>query len=80
MLNRNSMKGLVVEALKSLGGRGSIVEVARVIWEKHEADLRTSGDFFYKWQYDMRWAAGNLRESGIMKEVSDSPKRIWELV
>ena len=34
---------------------------------------------FYTWQYDVRWAAYKLRESGEAKGVDENPRGIWEL-
>ena len=69
----------VEDALRHLGGSGTPVEVARRIWQVHEQDLRQSGDLFYTWQYDYRWAATKLRKSGRMKPVGASPDGTWEL-
>jgi len=69
----------VQRALQSLGGRGSIVQVARQIWRDHEPDLRAAGDRFYTWQYDFRWAATWLRGAGLMRGSDDSPTGLWEL-
>ena len=69
----------VVEALREMGGTGSIVEICRHIWRRHEDDLWDSGDLFYTWQYEVRWAATDLRGRGIMRGKDDSPKGIWEL-
>ena len=67
------------EALKELGGRASIANICKHVWKKHEQELRGSGDLFYTWQYDIRWAAWQLREEGKMKPDEVSPKGIWEL-
>ncbi len=67
------------EALKSLGGSGSIVEICKVVWENHKDDLTDSADLFYTWQYDIRWAAWQLRKDGRMKPEEMSPKGIWEI-
>jgi hypothetical protein len=69
----------VHKALTALGGRGRIAEICKYIWEAHEAELRNSGDLFYTWQYDVRWAANRLRASGKMKPAILSPSGIWEL-
>jgi len=61
MATKYDLQRWVEEALTSLGGSGTVVEVAREIWLRHEPDLRSSGDLFYTWQYDMRWAAQALR-------------------
>ncbi len=66
----------VVEALKNLGGEGTIVQVAQQIWLLHENELRRGGDIFYTWQYDMRWAKKRLRDQGLLI----IPRRgVWKL-
>lgn len=79
MLKRDDMLDLVVSALKVLEGRGSVVSVAKQIWDSNEAELRRAGNIFYSWQYDMRWAAHKLRKRGTLKSTSESPAGIWEL-
>lgn len=69
----------VEEALVKLDGSGTPVDVARVIWQIHEQDLRQQGDLFYTWQYDYRWAATKLRHAGRMKPADESPRGVWEL-
>jgi hypothetical protein len=76
---KNDLPGWLTEALLELGGRASLVQLTRRIWKNHEEDLRASGDLFFTWQYDLRWAANKLRRSFVMKEAGDSPKGIWEL-
>jgi len=70
----------LIVALKANGGKGTIVQLCMYIWRQHEADLRSSGDLFYTWQYDVRWAANELRRGRKMRSVEVSPKGIWELV
>ena len=78
MADRESLKMWVVQALKSNGGTARLVEVAKYIWDRHESELRKSGDLFYTWQYAMRWAATALRGDGILaKTKSGQP---WELI
>ena len=79
MADRSDLDTWVREALKQSGGRGSIVDVAKFIWQTYESQLRDSGDLFYTWQYDMRWAANRLRRKGVVKPVNVSPAGIWEL-
>jgi hypothetical protein len=67
------------EALAAHSGRGTIVELCREIWQRHEPELRMSGDLFFTWQYEVRWAAYKLRESGRMRPDHESPTGIWEL-
>lgn len=71
----------VEDAIRSReGGSARLLDVAKHIWREHETDLRASGDLFFKWQYDMRWAANQLRRSGVMRPADDSPTGVWELV
>lgn len=69
----------IVEALKDKGGSGNLVDVCRHVWEHHESDLRDSGDGFFTWQYDIRWAATQLRSAGKMRGASQSLRGVWEL-
>jgi hypothetical protein len=69
----------VYDAIEANGGSASIVEVARHIWESHEQELKQSGDLFYTWQYDMRWAAQYLRDEGKCKQASVTRRGLWEL-
>lgn len=57
----------VVEALDQLGGTAGVLEVSRQVWKNHEDALRESGDLFYTWQYDLRWAATRLRKDGRLQ-------------
>ncbi len=68
----------VHESLRQRGGSGTVVEVAKDIWQAHEMDLRQSGDLFYTWQYDMRWAATKLRQTGRLAEA-EGRKGLWRL-
>jgi hypothetical protein len=79
MLRRGDLKQLVLDALSASGGSASIVDVAKHIWQASEADLKASGDLFYTWQYDMRWAATRLREEGKLVMADRSPRGVWEL-
>ena len=79
MASREDLQDWVVEALKSIGGTGTIVEVAKHIWDNHNSDLKESGDLFYTWQYDMRWAATKLRNSNKILPAEVSQKGEWRL-
>jgi hypothetical protein len=77
MATKYDLQPWVEEALIALGGSGTVVEVAKEIWARHEPDLRSSGDLFYTWQYDMRWAAQVLRDTGRAR--LGRGRRGWEL-
>jgi hypothetical protein len=76
-MKREDLQPIVVEALASLGGRAKLIDVAKYVWRHHEGDITRSGDLFFTWQYDMRWAATRLRKAGKIKAPDSS--RIWEL-
>lgn len=78
MANKHLLIEWVLEALEELGGSGSVVDVSKVVWRRHELDLRSAGDLFYTWQYDLRWAAQTLRDNGRLKSM-DGKKGAWEL-
>ncbi len=79
MTTREDLQDWVIKALEALGGSGSIVQVAKFIWENHNSDLQSSGDLFYTWQYDMRWAATKLRKRKIILPAEISQKGQWRL-
>jgi hypothetical protein len=70
MAKTEDLQDWVIAALKERGGAASIIQVAKHIWQQHEAELRASGDLFYSWQYDMRWACTKLRDQGLMQPTS----------
>ena len=80
MASRDELESWLQSALRELGGKARVAEICRKVWEKHEGELRVSGDFFFTWQYDIRWAANRLRRKKIMKPVEISPAGLWELV
>ena len=78
MAAREDLMDWVVEALEALNGSGTLLDVAKKIWEIHEKNL-SGTNLFYTWQYDYRWAATKLREKGTIKPAEESPKGTWEL-
>jgi hypothetical protein len=76
-MKKKDLEQCVVEALEELGGSGSVVDVSKVVWRRYEPELRGSGDLFYTWQYDIRWAAQKLRDRGKLRLAG---KRKWEIM
>jgi hypothetical protein len=76
---REIMTEWVVEALRDLGGRGTILEISRRVWERHEPEIRAVVDLLYEWQYELRWAGDILRRDGVLRPTEDVPRGIWEL-
>ncbi|MEC5214947.1 hypothetical protein RCH06_003519 [Polaromonas sp. CG_9.5] len=79
MATKLDLQDWVIDALKDLGGSARLVEVAKHLWKHHEHDLKASGDLFFTWQYDMRWAANQLRTLKKLKAAYISPSGVWEL-
>lgn len=79
MPTRDDLCEWVIEALRANNGRARIVTICRHIWENHEKELRRSGDLFYTWQYDMRWAGQKLRDNGTMAPAYNNRGAAWEL-
>jgi uncharacterized protein YutD len=64
----------MIEALKA-----QVIEVCKYIWDNYEHELRGSGNVLYTWQYDVRWAAQQLREDGFLKRIDGSRAKFWEI-
>jgi hypothetical protein len=79
MMNRQDFIVPVQNALKAHGGRATLVQVCRHVWEHHERDIRKSGDLFYTWQYEVRHAASLLGKAGVKRSADASPRGVWEL-
>ena len=79
VVTKHDLGDWIVEALRAKGGSAGLVQICRHVWEHHEDELRRSGDLFYTWQYDIRWAATNLRQAGVLQAANLSPSGVWEL-
>ena len=77
MNTRDVLKDWVKGALCRNDGKLKLIDVAKDIWTHHEKELRSSGDLFFSWQYDMRWAATALRKAGEIEAAND--RGIWKL-
>lgn len=79
LANRDDLQKWVLDALRANGGSSNIVQVAQYLWKHHEQDLRVSGDMFFTWQYDMRWACTKLRERKLVRPAEESARGEWNL-
>ena len=77
-INRKSMTEWIVEALRELGGSGSVLEICKAVWENHGEEIAHAGDMFYKWQYEIRWAGHSLEKEGSSSHQA-SPAGKWHL-
>ncbi|WP_078427513.1 hypothetical protein [Alkalihalobacterium alkalinitrilicum] len=57
MSSKKDLEKWILEAIHNKNGSATLIEICKYVWEYHEDDLRNSGDLFYTWQYDIRWAA-----------------------
>jgi len=80
MAKKEELQSWILDALKKSHGSASYITIAKEIWHMRELELKKSGDLFFTWQYDMRWAANRLRRAGKLKNAEDSPRGIWELI
>lgn len=79
MANKQVLQSWVLEALSALGGSGSVLEVSKQVWRLHGTDMVEAGDLFYTWQYDIRWAAQQLRNTGVLEKLDGDRSGIWRL-
>ncbi|MEM1484185.1 hypothetical protein V6615_04790 [Oscillospiraceae bacterium PP1C4] len=79
-MNRYDLPNILYKAIKDMGGKTNIIDVCKLVWKSYQNDLENSGDLFYTWQYDIRWAATELRKTKRMKAAEQSPRGIWEIV
>jgi hypothetical protein len=77
-MTRDDLKRAVLKGINHHGGKAKLIDIAKYIWEHYEPDLRASGDRFFRWQYEMRWAANELRKDGSVQPADLSPKGVWE--
>lgn len=79
-MSKQVLMSWLLEALEASPGQsGTIANVAREIYRRHEADLREMGDLFFTWQYDLRWAAHRLRARGLIEDKKQNGRAIWAL-
>lgn len=79
MATKDDLKSWTIEALRATGGELHHIRVAEMVWTLHEDELRASGDLFFTWQYDLRWAAQKLRDSGKLQKMDGRGDGTWRL-
>jgi len=78
-ITKNTLCLIVYEALEYYNGKSSIIDIAKYIHNNYENLLKISGDIYYTWQYDYRWAATQLRNEGKIKRSNECDRGIWEI-
>ena len=56
-MDRYDLPEVLYSSLDALDGQSDIIGVCKNVWEHYSTNLENSGDLFYTWQYDIRWAA-----------------------
>lgn len=79
MVDKAELKDWVVEALQAHNGEAHHIQVAKYVWENYESRLKESGNRLFTWQYDLRWAAQDLRNTGVCKPDSETRRGVWAL-
>jgi hypothetical protein len=75
-VTREDLKPIILAALGSVGNKERIARIAKFVWDNYQTDLKASGDFFYTWQYDLRWAGDQLVKEGRLDKTSH--RGMWE--
>jgi len=79
MATKHDLRTWIVDALKETGAPMHHVRIAEHVWRHHEEELRQSGDLFFTWQYDLRWAAQTLRKEGVLAPIAGQGDGMWTL-
>ncbi|MBR4770387.1 MAG: hypothetical protein IK090_05605 [Clostridia bacterium] len=79
-MKREDLPAALYVVMQKMGGAGTLLDICKEFWKQFETDLRQSGDLFYTWQYDIRWAATTLRKLGKMEDTSNCAKGIWKII
>lgn len=88
-MKRKDLPNLLYELIQDMGGSATMMDIFKKFWERYKTSLESSGDLFYTWNYDIRWAATNLRKTNRMQPASKqenvygasiSPKGKWEII
>lgn len=79
MADKRSLQDWILLALMDSDGEASVLEVSKWVWQNREDELRRSGNLFYTWQYDLRWAAQLLRNEGVLQATGRGRGSTWRL-
>lgn len=88
-MKRTDLPNILYQIIEELGGRAKMMDIFKSFWAKYKNVLNENDDIFYTWNYDIRWAATQLRKEKRMKPAKtientygapESPKGIWEII
>jgi hypothetical protein len=67
----------VFAALKAHGGSAKLIDVADFIWTNYKREIEANRKLLLTWQYEMRWAATELRKRGLLHD--NKTNEPWKL-
>ena len=71
MKSESLLSSWIVEALGASGRSASPLQVAKLVWARHEQDLKSAGDLLFTWQIDLRATAETMvAEGSLVSEES----------
>jgi hypothetical protein len=76
MATKEDLAGWVMQAVLKNGGEAKIVAICKSVWDNHEQELKQSGDLFYTWGYDIRWAGQWLRDNDYLVPTGASKRGV----
>ena len=79
IISKDDLPRLLEDVLKEMNGNGYILDISKKFWIKYKDNITPDNNLFYTWQYDIRWAATELRKNNIMVRP-DLEKGLWTLV
>ena len=78
IVSKDDLPRLLENVLKEMNGNGYILDISKKFWIKYKDNITPDNNLFYTWQYDIRWAATELRKNNIMVRP-DLEKGLWTL-
>jgi len=67
-MKREDLPDILYNIIKSFpNGSATMQQIFRRFWNLYKKKLNEADDIFYTWNYEIRWAATELRKQGRMK-------------
>lgn len=69
-MKKHDLIDSLYDTIKQLGGKAVMIDIFCKFGDLHGKNLNTYDDLFCTWNYDICWAATELRKQGKMKPAS----------
>jgi hypothetical protein len=79
-MKKEELPELLYLLLIEMGGKAKLIDIFKAFYSKYESQLKKSGDLYYTWNYEIRWAATKLRKENRMVNAKEQKKGIWEII